>query len=95
MERGLLVTQFHYTNMIEPRDLTLTGMTRNGTFLIEKGEVKHAVNNLRFTHPLVRALTDVSGIGDRATASSALFHGEIVTPPLRIENFRFTSASDC
>lgn len=95
VERGLLVTQFHYTNMIEPRDLTLTGMTRNGTFLIEKGEVKHAVNNLRFTHPLVRALTDVSGIGDRATASSALFHGEIVTPPLRIENFRFTSASDC
>jgi PmbA protein len=95
VERGLLITQFHYTNMIEPRDLTLTGMTRNGTFLIEKGEVKHAVNNLRFTHSLARALHDVSGIGDRAVAASALFDGEIVTPALRIEGFRFTSRSDC
>jgi len=94
IERGLLVTQLHYTNMIEPRELTLTGMTRNGTFWIEGGEVRHAVRNLRFTDSLVRALGAVSGIGRELEAAGALFHGEVVTPALRVEGFRFTSTTD-
>ena len=92
--RGLLVTQFHYTNMIEPRALTLTGMTRNGTFLIEKGEVSHAVKNLRFTDTLVRALANVTGVGRRPEVAGALFNGEVITPALRVEGFRFTSCTD-
>ncbi len=94
VERGLLVTQFHYTNMIEPRDLTLTGMTRNGTFLIENGEVTSSVKNLRFTESLVNTLKNVSGIGREPEVTGALFDGEIVTPWLRVEDFRFTSSSD-
>ena len=94
IERGLLITQFHYTNMIEPRDMTLTGMTRNGTFLIEKGEIRTAVKNLRFTQSLVHALQNVTGIGASPEVTGALFDGEIVTPELRIEDFRFTSSSD-
>ncbi|MAE27971.1 MAG: hypothetical protein CMJ87_03145 [Planctomycetes bacterium] len=94
VKRGLLVTQFHYTNMIEPRDLTLTGMTRNGTFLIEDGEVCGPVKNLRFTDSLVRILANVSAVGDEAAACGALFDGELLTPALRVEGFRFTSTTD-
>lgn len=94
VERGLLVTQLHYTNMIEPRDLTLTGMTRNGTFLIEGGRVTRAVKSLRFTQTLVDALANVSGVGSEREPAGALFGGELVVPPLRIERFRFTSTSD-
>lgn len=94
VERGLLVSQFHYTNMIEPREMTLTGMTRNGTFLIENGALVTGVRNLRFTESLVRALARVSGIGSEREVTGALFDGEIVTPALRVEGFRFTSSTD-
>ena len=80
--------------MIEPRDLTLTGMTRNGTFLIENGQVVGAVKNLRFTQPLIDALRQVSGVGNRVEVAGALFDGEVVCPALRIEGFRFTSTTD-
>ena len=49
-KRGLLVTRFHYTNVVHPIESTITGMTRDGTFLIESGEIAHPVKNLRFTH---------------------------------------------
>jgi PmbA protein len=94
VERGLLVSQFHYTNMIEPKGLTLTGMTRNGTFLIERGRVAQAVKNLRFTQSLVEALQRVTGIGDELAVAGALFDGEVVCPAVRIERFQFTSATD-
>ena len=94
IERGLLVTQFHYTNMIEPLDLTLTGMTRNGTFWIENGEVRYPTKNLRFTETLVNALSRVTGVGRELAVSGALFDGEIICPALRIDRFRFTSTTD-
>ena len=94
VDRGLLVTQLHYTNMIDPRDLLLTGMTRNGTFLIENGVVTRPVKNLRFTESLVNAMASVSGVGRDLEVAGALFDGEIVCPALRIENFRFTSSTD-
>lgn len=91
--RGLLVTQFHYTNVIEPLDLTLTGMTRNGTFAIENGRVVHAVRDLRFTQSLVGALARITGVGRDLDVAGALFDGEVVCPALRIERFRFTSTT--
>jgi PmbA protein len=94
VDRGLLVTRFHYTNLIEPRDVTLTGMTRGGTFLIEGGRVTAPVCNLRFTQSLVEALQRVTGVGHRAEVAGALFRGEIVCPALRIEGFRFTSTTE-
>jgi len=94
VERGLLVTQLHYTNMIDPRDLLLTGMTRNGTFLIENGEITRPVKNLRFTESLVNAMSSVSGVGKDREVAGALFDGEIICPALRIEGFRFTSSTD-
>ena len=94
VRRGLLVTQFHYSNIVEPTRLTLTGMTRNGTFLVEDGEVVGAVRNLRYTMSLVEALGRVSALGRDATLSSALFGGHVVVPSLRIEGFRFSSGTE-
>ena len=94
VRRGLLVSQLHYTNMIEPRELTLTGMTRNGTFLIENGEIAGSVKNLRFTETLVNALSRVSGISREREVVGALFDGEMVTPAMRIDGFCFTASTD-
>jgi len=94
VDRGILVTQFHYTNMVEPTKLTLTGMTRNGTFLVEKGEVTRPIRNMRFTQSLVEALNRVSGLGGDARLASALFGGFTVVPSLRIDGFRFSSGTD-
>ena len=54
--RGLLVSDFWYTRVLDPKTLVATGLTRNGVFLIEKGEVGRAVSNLRFTQSYVAAL---------------------------------------
>jgi predicted Zn-dependent protease len=94
VKRGLLVTQFHYTNVIDPREMMLTGMTRNGLFLIENGELAGPLKNLRFTQSLLSALQNVTGIGSELDISGALFDGEVIAPPLRIDGFRFTSATD-
>lgn len=94
VERGLLVSQFHYTNMIDPREMMLTGMTRNGLFLIEDGKLAGPLKNLRFTESLIGALERVTGIGSELDVSGALFDGEVIAPPLRIDGFRFTSATD-
>lgn len=94
VDDGLLVSQFHYTNLIEPRELTLTGMTRNGTFRIRNGEVVGAVKNLRFTQALTQALGRVSGVGSDEAVVGALFDGHLVTPSLVLDGFRFTSTTD-
>lgn len=94
VDRGVLVTQFHYTNMVEPTRLTLTGMTRNGTFLVERGEVAGAVRNLRFTQSLVEALRNVTGLGGDAQLCSALFGGHTVVPSVRIDGFHFSSSTE-
>jgi predicted Zn-dependent protease len=94
VERGLYVSQFHYVNAIDPRELVLTGMTRNGTFLIERGRIRGAVRNLRFTDSLLRALAGVTAVGRESEVAGALFEGEVVAPPLCIERFRFTSGTD-
>ena len=51
-ERGILVTRFWYTRPVHPKLAIITGMTRDGTFLIEKGEVAYPVKNLRFTRAI-------------------------------------------
>ena len=94
VDRAILVTQFHYTNMVEPTHLTLTGMTRNGTFLVERGEIARPVKNMRFTQSLVEALRNVSAIGADPKLSSALFGGFTVVPSVRIEGFHFSSGTE-
>ncbi len=93
-KKGILVTQFHYTNTVNPMKLTVTGMTRNGTFLIEDGKVTKAVRNMRMTESLEKVLGNVEMIGKDAVKRSGFFGGGLVVPALKVNNFTFSSGTD-
>jgi predicted Zn-dependent protease len=93
LDRGLLVTRFHYTNPVHPKLAIVTGMTRDGTFLVEGGKCVGPVRNLRFTQSYLRALGGVVAVGrERKTLRG--FLGAAVVPALRIEAFTFTGATE-
>jgi predicted Zn-dependent protease len=93
IQRGLLVTRFWYTRTVHPLSVTVTGMTRDSTFLIENGRVTRPVKNLRFTMSYVKALQQVIGVG-----SDAVLAGDagapILTPAMAIRGFAFTGKSE-
>ncbi|HZN42444.1 MAG TPA: TldD/PmbA family protein [Actinomycetota bacterium] len=93
-ERGLLVTRFHYTNVVHPIESTITGMTRDGTFLIENGEIAHPVKNLRFTQSIVEALTRTEMIGRDTELASEFFFSASRVPALKVASFNFSGRSD-
>ncbi len=91
-EKALLITRFHYTRVAEPREVVITGMTRDGTFLVEGGEISHPVKNLRFTQSYRDAFKNVCRIGKRAkTVSGGGTTAHV--PPLKIANFNFTGTT--
>lgn len=90
-KKGLLVTHFHYTNLTERRNVVLTGMTRDGLFLIENGEVACPVKNMRFTESTVKALSNVEKISRDRIYASAFFGGGFLVPAMKINNFNFSS----
>jgi len=92
VERGLWVTRFHYINPVHPLKTVLTGMTRDGTFWIEKGEIKRATKNLRFTQSILEALSAVQMISAETKLRSS-FYGGIRVPALCISRFAFTGAT--
>lgn len=92
IERGLLVRRFWYVNVVNQRETVLTGMTRDGLFLIEDGAVTKPVHNLRFTQSVLDCLKGCSGIGtDLACLPSG--GGTVLAPALRLDAFNFTSAT--
>ncbi len=93
-EKGLMVTHFHYTNVVNPRDLSLTGMTRDGVFLIEDGKLSRPVHNLRFTDSVLRIFNNVEMIGRDTIYASAFFGGGFVVPALKVNGFRFSSTTN-
>jgi predicted Zn-dependent protease len=94
---GLLVTRFWYIRAVDPRTILFTGLTRDGTFLIENGRVTAAVRNLRWNESPIAILNSIEMMG-RPERVSATESGDIgpavVVPALRVRNFRFTSVSD-
>ena len=93
MDRGLLVTRFHYTNPVHPKLGIVTGMTRDGTFLVEDGKIVAPVRNLRFTQSYPEALAGVVGVSrERRTLKG--FLGGVVVPAIRVEAFTFTGATE-
>ena len=84
--RGLLVTRFHYTNIVHEKQTLFTGMTRDGTFVIENGKVARPVKNLRFTQSILGALSDVEMIGRAGQLTEYAY-----VPALKIGKFAFTS----
>jgi predicted Zn-dependent protease len=95
--RGLLVTRFWYIRSVDARTILYTGLTRDGTFLIENGRITKAVKNLRFNESPIFMLNNIEAMGVpvRVSASEAGGAGAaIVVPPLKIRDFTFTSSSD-
>jgi len=93
LERGLLVTRFHYTNPVHPKLAIVTGMTRDGTFLVEHGRIVGPVRNLRFTQSYLDAIAGVSAVGrDRRCLRG--FLGGSVVPAVRIDGWTFTGATE-
>ena len=91
-DRGILVTNFWYLRLVNPTDLTLTGMTRDGTFLIESGQVRGAVKNFRFHDSPLRALSEVDACTHPAEAATSET-GKLLVPALRVRDFNFSSVT--
>ncbi|HJR62548.1 MAG TPA: TldD/PmbA family protein [Gemmatimonadaceae bacterium] len=96
-QRGILVTRFWYIRGVDPRTILFTGLTRDGTFLIENGRITRAVKNLRFNESPVFMLNNLEAMGApvRVNASESGSGGiAIVVPPIKARDFTFTSLSD-
>ena len=99
VRKGIYVTRFHYTNVVEPMKAVLTGMTRDGTFLIEEGEVKAPIKNMRFTESVLRALSRVSAISkerricSEGTVYSRRFITGVVAPAIKVDGFNLSGVS--
>jgi predicted Zn-dependent protease len=99
VRKGIYVTRFHYTNVVEPMKAVITGMTRDGTFLIEEGEIKRPIKNLRFTESILKALSRVSAISkDRRVCSEGTVYSRrfvtgTVAPAIKIDGFNFSGVS--
>jgi predicted Zn-dependent protease len=86
--RGILVTRLWYIRPVDPQTLLYTGLTRDGTFFIENGKIKHPVKNFRFNESPIIMLNNLEAIGKPVRVGGNL------VPPLKIRDFTFTSLSD-
>ncbi len=96
-QRGLLVTRFWYLRPVDQRTILYTGLTRDGTFLIENGKVTKPVKNLRFNDSPIFMLNNLEAMGvpERVSASEGGDPGQaIMVPPIKVRDFNFTSLSD-
>lgn len=91
IERGIWVTRFHYVNVVHPLKTILTGMTRDGTFLIEGGEITRPIKNLRFNQSVIEAWGQAT-LSDKLVLQKGYFGGSMV-PAARLERFRFVSGT--
>jgi len=88
-KKGILVTRFHYTNAIHPILTVITGMTRDGTFLIESGKITKPLKNLRFTDSVLERLSNVELISKETRRQAWA-----VVPAIKARGFRFTGATE-
>ena len=88
-ERGILVTHFFYIRFLDQRTVLVTGLTRDGTFLIEKGKITKSLKNFRWNESPLFMLNKLEELG-RAERTAA---GQVM-PAMRVKDFNFTSLSD-
>jgi predicted Zn-dependent protease len=94
-ERGIWVTRFHYTNPVHPVKAVLTGMTRDGTYLIERGEIVRPLRNLRFTQGILEALAGAEMRSAELKLVKAGWGGSATcVPALKTHEFRFTGTTE-
>jgi len=97
VKRGVLITRFWYIRPLNPRIVSFTGLTRDGTFLIENGKIARPVTNFRFNQSLTELLANVELMGPSvrvASDESGAAGTPVVVPPLKVRDFTLASVSD-
>ncbi|PUZ20711.1 Predicted Zn-dependent protease or its inactivated homolog [Chitinophaga costaii] len=93
-EKGILVSRLWYIRLVDAQTLLLTGLTRDGTFYIENGEIKFPIKNMRFNESPVIMLNNVEALGKVERSISVESYRSYLIPPIKIRDFTFTSLSD-
>jgi PmbA protein len=93
IERGVWVTRFHYINPVHPKKAILTGMTKDGTFMIENGQLTRPLMNFRFTQSIPEAFSDVRAASRETKLVPGEFFGASRAPALRLGSFNFTGVT--
>jgi predicted Zn-dependent protease len=95
-KQGLLITHFWYIRTVNPQNVELTGLTRDGVWWIEDGKIRYPVNNFRFNQSPVNVLKNVEALGPAVPTGATLGFGStaMIAPPLRARDFLFTSVSE-
>ncbi len=93
-QRGVLVTRLWYLREVDPRTILYTGLTRDGTFLIENGKISRAIKNFRFNDSPLFMLNNVEAMGRPVRLAGTEAGGAVVVPPIKVKDFNFTSLSD-
>jgi len=93
-KQGILVTKLWYIRTVDPQTLLLTGLTRDGTFYIENGKIKHPVKNFRFNESPVIMLNNLETLGKAERVVSTESNQNYMIPPMKIREFTFSSLSD-
>ena len=93
-EKGILVTRTWYIRMVDPQTVLLTGLTRDGTFYIENGEIRHPVKNFRFNESPVIMLNNIDELGKPVRVAGDESSFVMMIPPMKLRDFTFTSLSD-
>jgi PmbA protein len=91
-ERGVLVTRLWYIREVDPYEKILTGMTRDGTFYVEEGKIRHGARNFRFNESLIHMLSNVEEMGTPVRASGEESF-DMVVPPMKVRDFNFTEVT--
>jgi predicted Zn-dependent protease len=93
-KKGVLVTRTWYIRMVDPQSVLLTGLTRDGTFYIENGKIKHPIKNFRFNESPVAMLNNIEEIGKPVIIGGEESQFSMLLPPMKVRDFNFTSLSD-
>ncbi len=93
-ERGVLVTRTWYIRMVDPQTVLLTGLTRDGTFYIENGQIKYPIKNFRFNESPVIMLNNIEELGRPVRVQGDESPFAMMVPPMKLRDFTFTSLSD-
>jgi len=93
-KKGIVVTRTWYIRMVDPQSLLITGLTRDGTFYVENGKIKHPVKNFRFNESPVTILNNIDELGKPEIIGGDEVPFQMVLPPMKVRDFNFTSLSD-
>lgn len=93
-QKGVLVTRTWYIRMVDPQTVLLTGLTRDGTFYIENGEIKYPIKNFRFNESPVIMLNNIEELGKPVRVGDDESPFVMMIPPMKIKDFTFSSLSD-